>query len=61
MWLWVTRKTLAALLMSSLAADGAPTGEAGKALEVAFPRLADDLMWWEEAAKMQRRRKEPSY
>jgi hypothetical protein len=47
--------------MSSLAADGAPTGEAGKALEVAFPRLADDLMWWEEAAKMQRRRKEPSY
>jgi hypothetical protein len=32
-------------MVSSLAADGAPTGEAGKALEAAFPRLADDLMW----------------
>src|ERR1700733_8082536 len=45
----------------TLAADGAPMGEAGKALERAFPRFADDLTWWAEAAKMQRQRKEPPY
>jgi hypothetical protein len=45
----------------TLAADGAPTGEGGKALEAAFPRFADDLMWWVEAAKMQRQRKDPPY
>jgi NAD(P)H-dependent FMN reductase len=45
----------------SLAADGAPTGEGGKALERAFPRFADDLMWWVEAARMQRQRKAPPY
>jgi hypothetical protein len=28
-----------------------PTGESGKALEGAFPRFADDLMWWVEAAE----------
>jgi hypothetical protein len=36
-------------------------GESGKALEGAFPRFADDLMWWVEAAKMQRQRKQPPY
>jgi hypothetical protein len=35
--------------------------EGGKALEGAFPRFADDLMWWVEAAKMQRQRKPPPY
>jgi NAD(P)H-dependent FMN reductase len=45
----------------TLTADGAPTGEGGKALEGAFPRFADDLMWWVEAAKMQRQRKPPPY
>jgi NAD(P)H-dependent FMN reductase len=45
----------------TLTADGAPMGEAGKALEGAFPRFADDLMWWVEAAKMQRQRKPPPY
>ena len=45
----------------SLTADGAPIGEGGKALERAFPRFADDLMWWVEAAKMQRQRKPPPY
>ena len=45
----------------TLAADGAPMGEGGKALERAFPRFADDLTWWAEAAKMQRQRKEPPY
>ena len=45
----------------ALTADGAPTGEAGKALEGAFPRFADDLIWWVEAASMQRQRKQPPY
>src|SRR6202162_3661174 len=45
----------------TLTADGAPTGEGGKALEAAFPRFADDLSWWMEAAKMQRQRKPPPY
>ena len=48
-------------IVQTLAADGAPTGEGGKALEWAFPRFADDLMWWVEAAKMQRQRKPPPY
>jgi NAD(P)H-dependent FMN reductase len=43
----------------TLAADGTPTGEGGAALEAAFPRFADDLMWWVEAARMQRQRKQP--
>jgi NAD(P)H-dependent FMN reductase len=45
----------------TLAADGAPTGGSGEALEKAFPRFADDLMWWVEAARMQRQRKPPPY
>jgi NAD(P)H-dependent FMN reductase len=45
----------------ALSADGTPTGESGEALEKAFPRFADDLMWWVEAAKIQRRRKRPPY
>ncbi len=40
---------------------GKPTGEAGQALEKAFPRFADDLAWWTEAAKAQRARKAPPY
>src|ERR1700729_4163111 len=45
----------------TLAADGAPIGEGGKALERSFPRFADDLTWWVEAARMQRQRKPPPY
>jgi NAD(P)H-dependent FMN reductase len=45
----------------TLSADGEPTGEAGKALEQAFPRFADDLTWWIEAGKAQRQRKAPPY
>ena len=45
----------------SLSADAMPTGEGGQALERAFPRFADDLMWWVEAAKTQRQRKKPPY
>jgi NAD(P)H-dependent FMN reductase len=45
----------------ALSADGEPTGESGKALERAFPRFADELTWWVEAAKAQRQRKPPPY
>jgi hypothetical protein len=45
----------------TLSDEGEPTGDAGKALESAFPRFADDLMWWVEAAQAQRQRKAPPY
>src|SRR3954464_15916291 len=45
----------------ALAAEGEPIGESGVIVERAFPRLADDLMWWVEAAKSQRQRKAPPY
>src|SRR6476659_5541549 len=38
-------------IAQTLAADGAPMGAGGEALERAFPRFADDLMCWVEAAK----------
>jgi hypothetical protein len=48
-------------IANTLNADGAPIGEAGAALQQAFPRFADDLAWWTEAAKAQRARKAPPY
>jgi NAD(P)H-dependent FMN reductase len=45
----------------SLSAEGEPIGGGGAAIERAFPRFADDLMWWVEAAQEQRRRKAPPY
>src|ERR1700742_2392317 len=45
----------------TLSADGEPIGEGGKALEAQFPRFADDLAWWIEAARAQRARKAPPY
>jgi NAD(P)H-dependent FMN reductase len=44
-----------------LAVDGAPTGQGANGLEQSFSRFADDLMWWVEAAKVQRQRKKPPY
>ncbi len=38
-----------------------PTGDSGALLERSFPRFADDLAWWAEAAKAQRARKKPPY
>jgi len=40
---------------------GEPIGEAGASLERAFPRFADDLAWWAEAAKTQRAKRLPPY
>ena len=48
-------------IAETLTAEAEPTGEAGRALEQAFGRFADDLAWWTEAAKAQRARKPPPY
>src|SRR5215475_3779491 len=48
-------------IAQTLSAESRPIGEGGKALEAAFPRFADDLLWWVEAAKAQRARKKPPY
>jgi NAD(P)H-dependent FMN reductase len=45
----------------TLSTNGEPIGEAGLALQKAFPRFADDLAWWTEASKNQRARKAPPY
>ena len=50
-----------ASIAGALNPHGEPIGEGGKALEQAFPRFADDLAWWTEAAKAQRQRKAPPY
>jgi NAD(P)H-dependent FMN reductase len=48
-------------IASTLDAEGRPTGSAGEALDKAFPRFADDLAWWAEAARTQRAHKTPPY
>lgn len=45
----------------SLTADGTAIGDGGAQLQKAFPRFADDLAWWAEAAMNQRARKAPPY
>ena len=40
---------------------GQPIGDAGQSLEKAFPRFADDLAWWADAAKAQRGVVKPPY
>ena len=46
---------------SAFDAQGQPAGEGGAALARAFPRFADDLEWWTEAAREQRARRSPPY
>ncbi|MFB2566513.1 NADPH-dependent FMN reductase [Rhizobium sp. IMFF44] len=58
----VISSTLAvANISAALDVDGKPTGSGGDALARAFPRFAEDLAWWTEAAKQQRARKAPPY
>ena len=58
----VTSSTLAVGPMAqALSENGEPIGEGGKQLERAFPRFADDLTWWAEAAKAQRAKRKPPY
>jgi NAD(P)H-dependent FMN reductase len=42
-------------------ATGEPAGDGGAALTRAFPRFADDLDWWTQAARAQRERHDPPY
>ncbi len=42
-------------------ATGEPVGDGGAALTRAFPRFADDLDWWTQAARAQRERHDPPY
>jgi NAD(P)H-dependent FMN reductase len=48
-------------IAQALDAEAKPLGDAGAVLERGFPRFADDLAWWTEAAKLQRLRKAPPY
>ncbi|MCK8154742.1 hypothetical protein MYG01_23175, partial [Citrobacter amalonaticus] len=58
----VISSTLAAgPIAQTLDEKGEPTGEGGKALERSFPRFADDLAWWTEAARTQRAKRAPPY
>ena len=48
-------------IAQTLSEHGKPIGDGGRALAKAFPRFADDFIWWVEAAKAQRTRKKPPY
>ena len=48
-------------ITAALDETGLPAGEGGAALAHAFPRFADDLDWWAEAARAQRQRTPPPY
>jgi NAD(P)H-dependent FMN reductase len=48
-------------IAQTLDAEGKPTGPAGEQLQKVFPRFADDLAWWTEATREQRKRKAPPY
>lgn len=48
-------------IAQTLDAAAQPLGEGGKALEHAFPLFAEDLAWWVEAAREQRKRRAPPY
>ena len=45
----------------ALSATGDPTGDGGAALAKSFPRFADDLSWWTNAARLQRAKTAPPY
>jgi len=48
-------------IAQTLTAEGAPSGELGRVLAKSFPRFADDLLWWADAAKAQRASRAPPY
>lgn len=48
-------------IAQTLDADAEPIGEAGRSLDRAFGRFADDLTWWTEAALAQTARNPPPY
>ena len=62
MGLVVISSTLAVASIGGAFDDvGEPSGGNGTSLARAFPRFADDLRWWTEAARAQRARKPPPY
>ena len=62
MGMLVTSSTIAiGPISEALDAEGTPTGETGAYLQKVFPRFADDLAWWAEAAKAQRAKSKPPY
>jgi len=46
---------------AALDENGQTIGDSGKALDDRFPRFAQDLFWWAEAAKNQHALKQPPY
>ena len=48
-------------IQATLDEDARPTAEGGEALVRAFPRFADDLRWWTEAALAQKAVRPPPY
>ena len=48
-------------IVHRLSIEGTPIGDGGSQLQRAFPRFAEDLAWWAEAARNQRARKAPPY
>src|SRR4051794_4695333 len=48
-------------IAQTLGENGEPLGEGGKQLSHAFPRFAEDLSWWMEAAKAQREKRGVPY
>ncbi len=57
----ISSTLMAGPITAALDAEGKPVGEAGAALERAFPRFAADLEWWVDAARGQRERQAPPY
>ncbi|MBJ6122497.1 NADPH-dependent FMN reductase [Sphingomonas mollis] len=58
----VTSSTLAVgPISAALDEEARPTGGGGASLERAFPRFADDLTWWADAAAAQRAVVAPPY
>ena len=48
-------------ITQALDAEARLSGPGGAALERAFPRFAEDLAWWTQAAREQRARRAPPY
>jgi len=48
-------------IAEALDENSRPQGHTGASLQRAFPRFAEDLAWWTEAAKLQRGRRKPPY
>ena len=48
-------------ISKALDESGRPIGDAGALLQRSFPRFAEDLAWWTEAAREQRVRNKPPF